>query len=248
VAYNLGQILNRILFHLREDGFDPADVTPTFSADYPQAILTADVNDAIKQLIDAADFPENLTDVYSVVPVTATLDFALPANCIALDRVEYIIGGVQAPYKLIQQTFDEFDVETSGGQDLSEQGQAYVYRTPFGVPPNLTIRLFPTPTAGNVTAGDTLALYYRSDGNTLVNFSDYPSIPQEFHGGLFHYPLSLYFAKKLDGPTSEFHSKKWGEFVFRAKKWQDAVNMGVATSISDAEEVDGGGYYFGDAM
>ncbi len=248
-GYNLAQIQNRILFNLREDGYDPNDIAPTGSVDFPLPIMQNDINMAIGVFLSETDYEAHLQDVYVNVPVVAGLDYQLPANCIALDRLEYYpypgSSSIVAPYVVFPRTFDEFDEGTDGGYLITETGYPIYYRVPYGTPPAMKIRFYPQPGAGNVSAGDTMNLYYTSDGTVLVNPTDYPSIPVDFHEALVSWCLSRYWPKKMGFDGAKYWEDRFWKSVHAAKRFGETIDRAVQGSIADVEGAESGALLYG---
>jgi len=161
-AMSLYDLQCRILHLLFEPGPDTTGVAviPT-TGDFPATTLTRDLNIWLGMYIGLTGMAPAMTDVVQTEPIVAGLDFALPANCASLVRVEYTPAG-QYPYTLVGKSFDEFD-STTGGIVPPATGQPYYYRQPFGG----LIRMQPQPGPGN--AGQALATLTLSGTPTAGN-------------------------------------------------------------------------------
>ena len=151
-VYTLAEMENIILELLREPGVQ-TDITqpinPPVGADFPKAIIDSEINMAIVYILMRAGLAPSLSEKVVTLPITVGLDYTLPADCEALDHIEYQLAGTATPLPMAQKTFAQFDAMTAGGLDLSATGYPQCYREPYGPAGARQIRFFPQPTYGN---------------------------------------------------------------------------------------------------
>lgn len=243
VGYNFAQLCTKVYQLLNEGELVPTtDNTfpnPPANSKWPLYLLQNDLNTAQNVYVSATGVAPAIMEKYLVTPVAAGLDYTLPSDLVALTRIEYLVTG-QGPFKILQKTFDEFDQITATGYALTDTGYPECFREPFGTPK--TIRLFPYPTASNVTAGDQLAIYYSTAGTSMVNATDMPSVPGIFHEAIFAYVLARYWRLKNDTEMASLYAQDWKMHVDLGKQYADNLNRGHQTSISDEEDTEGGDY------
>ncbi len=233
----LYQLQNKVLLLLREQGWNPNPfAAPTYpiNGEFNPAVMTADLNVAQQILMADIGFRPMLTEKYVAVPVVAGLDFALPADLYALIRLEYQ-SGLFGSVKLEAKTFDEFDQLTAGGYDDNDTGYPYCYRTPFGTAGAQVVRFWPQPSAGNVTAGDTVGLYYSSQGTFMVNGTDQPGIPGVLHEALACHVLSKYWRRKNDSEQAKMWRDEYAQHVRNGKALAENMTQESQPSIEDEE-------------
>jgi hypothetical protein len=238
----LNQLQNKILLLLREQGWNPNPMlAPTYPAagEYNSTVMTADLNLAQQTFMADVGFRTMLTERYNVLLVSPGLDFALPADCYALMRLEYQSGFFGAVV-LEAKTFDEFDALTAGGYSNTDVGYPEVYRTPYGPAGAQVIRFWPQPTAGNVTAGDTIGLYYSSTGTPMVTGTDSPGIPAPLHEALACWVLSRYWRRKNDSEQATMYLKDYAQHVHNGKALAENLTQESQASIEDVETVGAG--------
>ncbi len=226
----LSDLQNRLWHLLREPGPDTGDQI-VLIGDFSQPTVQRDLNIALQVFISETGLAPALTDKVVTLPITAGLDYTLPTDLASLSRVEYTQAqsGLVYPYPLDGYSFAAFDEATSDGAALTETGAPYAYREPYAG----QIRLNPYPTAGNVAGGDTITLYYSSLGNTLVNLTDVPGIPVQFHMALVYYCLADYWPRKEEDERGKDYLAKFEARVARAKAYLYDSNQGAKYAITD---------------
>ena len=235
MALSLANLLNLHLFLGREDGVnaDPTQV-PTVAANgtFNNTLMTLMLNNAIKVFLARTGQAPELSDRIFSAPITAGLDYALPSDLTSLARIEYSIGGAGPPRFLRGLDFTAFDNETSGGLAVTSTGYPFFYREPFAG----KIRLWPQPAAGNVKAGDKITIYYSSSGNTLVNPTDVPGFPEQFHSALVDYVLIKTWRRKQDMSQSDLYRDDFDHLVREAKAY--IFNQNRSTEYAVGEDVE----------
>jgi hypothetical protein len=229
---SLNDLTNSVLFSLLEPGanFGGAPQIPQ-GATYSQAVITKAINDGIKAYIAMSGFPPTITERVYQFTITAGLDYVLPADLVALRRVEYDAGNTGNPIPLARLSFDQFDVQTGDNASLQAAGTPLTYREPFAG----SIRLNPQPNAANVAADDQIYLYGSSYGITLANGADIPNIPVEHHEALECYALAKLTPRKFDDAQGGVWFKKFLSWVELAKRRYWDVNQDADFQIQDAE-------------
>lgn len=133
---------NRTWHLLREPGPDTGQPAPQVG-DFAQRIVDRDLNIALAQFLSQCGWAPKLSEVMRDYPVYPGLDYPLPPDCQALNRIDYTIAG-QTPYKLIPLNWEDFDRKL-GNQIPAATGNPYYYRVSFAG----KIRLQPQPTVAN---------------------------------------------------------------------------------------------------
>src|SRR5215469_5293514 len=133
---------NRVWHLLREPGPDTGQPAPQVG-EYAQTIVDRDLNIALAQFLSQTGFAPLLAERFLDFPVYPGLDYPLPPDLQALNRIDYTIAG-QTPYKLIPLNWEDFDRKL-GDQIPAATGNPYYYRVPFAG----YIRLQPQPTQAN---------------------------------------------------------------------------------------------------
>ncbi len=187
-AQDLG---NDVLFNLREPGVNWGGLpSNAANADYAWTAILYQLNLALRDFVSKTGFAPSISEKHVVSNITPGQDYPLPADLVALIRVEYAISG--AAFKpLPELSFDEFDSETGLQANVSAQGPPRMYREPFGQTPNQCIRWNPYPTPGNAgiaygsfvvagppAVGDSIALQLVY-GATTVNVGPYIVLPTD---------------------------------------------------------------------
>src|ERR1700676_851515 len=108
-----------------------------------------------------------------------------------------------------------FTVTVSGGPPLSTVAVAYSVQAP-----------------GN---GDTITFYYSSLGTMLVNPTDVPGLPNQFHMALVYRLLSDYWDRKQDAGQAERYLKKYDRAVLKAKAYTFDLNRSPQPSLAGGE-------------
>jgi hypothetical protein len=234
-------LVNDVLFQLREPGVNfGAFPTIAVGADYQYANILYVLNDGIRDFISKTGFTPSVSDKYVVVPVTAGMDFTLPANCLGLVRLEYAIGPSGVFQPLPSLSFDEFDMETGLQANANAQGSPRMYREPFGEPPNMVVRFNPAPTALSVTEGDKVALYYSASGGVLVNPTDTPGFAAEYHEALVAFALARLWLIKDDPSYAKYWLDIYAGYVTDARKRFFNVNQNRTFGFQDPDDsIDG---------
>lgn len=156
VGLNANQLINKVVLLLREEGYaqDPS-TAPTIAspADFSYATILSDLNFAQQYFMGDTGYAPRLLEKRVVLPISAGLDYTLPADLISLERLEYLspFNASNQALKLIPLSFDDFDNVTINGWDLSDIGAPEFYRRPFGSGSSVTVRFAPQP--GYVNAG-----------------------------------------------------------------------------------------------
>ena len=241
----LQDLENLTYLWLREPEYiDPAGVAranPGVGAQFPLWALDRDLSHAVSIFVSRVGMAPDLTDKMATLAIVAGLDYALPADLVALDRVEYTVAGANYPTLLQACSFDEFDIVTGNGLALNANGYPIYFRKPFGVPGStLSIRFYPAPDADNVTAGDTVTLYYVSNGGVLVNATDTPPFPPQYHEAPVCYVLSRYWRIKQDLEMAASFMQDFERHVKDAKAFGDSVNNTRQDSVGEDVDVSSG--------
>jgi hypothetical protein len=150
---------NRVWHLLREPGPDTGQPPPQ-TGDFTQKIVDRDLNVALAQFLSQCGWAPKLSEKMRDFPVYPGLDYPLPPDCQALNRIEYTISG-QTPYKLIPLNWEDFDRKL-GSQIPASTGNPYYYRVSFAG----FIRLQPQPTAAN----------FVGPGRAIITLGGLPSI------------------------------------------------------------------------
>ena len=209
----------------------------TASSQFSLSQSTADINQGIAEFLGRTGLAPLLSDKYVAQTITAGLDYTLPADLAALVRMEYRVGLTGASITLPQYTFDEFDIATGAGGGLSATGAPICYREPFAG----KVRFYPYPVAANVTAGDQITLYYTTTGTVLVNLTDVPNIPLQFHMAPVYYCLSMYWLIKMDEAAADRYDKKFNDLIHRAKSLIYDENQAEIFGFSEDDLASGAG-------
>jgi hypothetical protein len=227
---------NEILFNLVEPGVNwGAQPNNDVNADYSWTSLLFHMNRGLQNWLARTGYAPLVSDKYVTLPIVAGLDYVLPLDLLALQRVEYSTGG--GPFTPIPiLSFDEFDNQTGLQQNVQSTGAPVMAREAFGIQPNLTMRWNPYPTQGNVEAGDMVALYYSSMGGVLVNPTDVPGIPEQFHDALAFWCLSRFWLRKRDPTYAKFWKNEYEETVNKAKALIFDTNQGHTWAFTDSDQ------------
>lgn len=230
MARSLQELTNRVLLILDEPGANPGG-PPAIPAGslFTQPLITDILNEGVAVFIEEAGYAPTLLDKLATLPIVAGADYALPADLVSLQRVEYRAGAAGAPMLIPVMDFDHFDLYSGG--DNAATGAPQIARAPFAG----SMRLWPQPTAQNVANADAIILYYASYGTTLVNLADTINLPQEFAEVPVSYALSRLFPRKLRYPDADLWEKRFLRTCQRAKTKLYANDADVSMQIGDAE-------------
>lgn len=230
MAKSLQEMTNRVLALLDEPGSNPGGA-PNIpgGATFNQFLITDTLNEGVAAFIADADYMPSVMDKYLQTAIVAGEDFALPTDALAVQRVEYLAGGVGPPMLVPMLDFDEFDVYSGGAYTATDNPQ--IVRVPFAG----MMRFWPYPTAINVTAGDQLILYYTSLGTTLVNLADTVNIPTECQEAPIAYALSRFFSRKHAPADEQLWERRFEAICARAKRKIWANDQAADLTIGDAE-------------
>ena len=241
-AISAQDLANHTLFNLREFNSVNFGGLPLNAVGSPYSFLNLLplFNVAIARFLAATGYAPALTETFSVIPVVDTSttygNFTLPTAMRSLVRVEYASGTTGLFTPLPQLSFDRFDAEVGLQYPNGVIGQPDFYREPFGG----AIRFNPYPNAANVAAGDQLALYYMSSGTTLVNPTDVPNIPADYHEAIYAFALSRCWMLKNDKDYATMWLTEFTEQVKEAKRLYYDLNRGQTFGfIDDDDTMDG---------
>lgn len=171
---------NRVWHLLREPGPDTGNPAPQ-TGDYAQEVVDRDLNIALSQFLSQTGWAPKLSEKFLDFPVYPGLDYPLPPDVQALNRIDYTIAG-QTPYKLIPLNWEDFDRKL-GDQIPASTGNPYYYRVPFAG----YIRLQPQPTEANFLGPGVGTLTVGNQPNvgdqvwaTLINPTFPPVVTQKY--------------------------------------------------------------------
>lgn len=104
-----------------------------------------------------------------------------------------------------------------------------------------------TPSVATNLAGggppDQIGIYYTTKGIQLVNWTDVPNIPDDFHEALIYYTLSRMWRRKNDQNYSDYYRKQFEEFIAPARALYFNVNQAESFGMADDDlTIDGSGY------
>jgi predicted RNA-binding protein with TRAM domain len=112
--------------------------------------------------------------------------------------------------------------------------------TVTGGPPGSTVAVaYSVQAPGN---GDTITFYYSTLGTVLVNPTDTPGIPAQYHMALVYRVLSDYWDRKGDPGQSDRYLKKYEAMVVKAKAFTYDTNRATQPTTSADE------FGFGNAL
>lgn len=104
--------------------------------------------------------------------------------------------------------------------------------------PNLTVSPSQsTPFTGGSVVSDTITLYYSSLGTLLVNPTDVPGIPSQFHVALVYGLLKDYWKRKSDPQQAAMYEKAYLDKVQRAKAYVFDQNREGQFTIAGDDDV-----------
>lgn len=155
----LANLEARVWHLLREPGPDTGQPPPQ-NGDFAQPIVDRDLNIALAQFLSQTGWAPKVSEKMRDFPVYPGLDYPLPPDCQALNRIEYTIAG-QTPYKLIPLNNEDFDRKL-GNQIPASTGNPYYYRVSFAG----YIRLQPAPTEAN----------FIGPGRGTISFNGAPAV------------------------------------------------------------------------
>ena len=105
--------------------------------------------------------------------------------------------------------------------------------TVSGGPPGSTVAIaYSVQSPGN---GDTITFYYSSLGTTLVNPTDVPGLPNQFHMAIVYRVLSDYWERKQDPGQADRYLKKFDRAVAKAKAYTFDTNRATQPSLAGGE-------------
>jgi hypothetical protein len=237
-AITAQDLANFVLQYLREDSGVNFGGLPNVAAGAPNSFvnLLAQLNVALTTFISRTGYAPSLTEIQLLTAVTDTSttngDYALPTGCKSLARIEYQSGSTGFFTPLPQLSFDRFDAETGLQYPNGVIGMPDVYREPFAG----KIRFNPQPGPAEVTAGDMLMIYYTSDSVALVNPTDTPNIPDQYHEALYAFVLSRLWLVKNDLTYAKYWDDVWKEHITDARKLYFNLNKGMTMGFQDDDE------------
>jgi len=220
VGLNAYQLVNKVLTLLREETYaqDP-NTAPNIPnpADFSYAGILSDLNYAQQVFMGDTGLTGRLIEKMVSLPITAGLDYTMPADMAALTRMEYFSGSLSSgPVVLREKSFDEFDYVTGGGYALGDTGYPKYYRTLFGSGANVTTRFWPQPGYGNAglasgilqfagapNPGKTVSATF-NNGGTAVTVGPYTMLATDTLPSITAAFLALINASAAVAPGSPF--------------------------------------------
>ncbi len=145
---------------------------------------------------------EGILEVPSFASALAGIqEYTLPTDLLVLDSVSFKASGQSSFFTLTGRSLKEFD-EYLNGWDGSQYGTGTpVYFHKYAN----KLRLFPIP---DIDGTNNIKIYYRKRPVALVNDTDIPEVPEEYHNAIVSYILEQAYFMDEDYEASQLASNK----------------------------------------
>lgn len=179
-----------------------------------RATIVGHLNNALQDLFEEANLEATTgqgTDP-AMVTVAGQQWYALPGNCVKARALQWRLNGVLEPVTYVD--LDQYRLLSRTGTTGTDPTGGALYFTIWGN----RIGLWPIPTANGTAGGDgELVLDFYKVPATLVNDTDVPDIPAQYHNLLEFYATAQVFLTAEEG---QFYQAWMAKFDYGKRQMQ----------------------------